>query len=387
MPPLPRTEQEQTALSLAAFEGPLLGSDNMSWGYYAEADSPREPFADVLSTLYRLNGTLPRVSSIVPEGSVLTNDAIYFLTNRTQEWKDIRGADVQRNLEEMNPDGTYSQRSLFPELEPDQRTSLGLCARKAAFLLDYARITGDRRSLDAAEKTLRWMQTRDVPRGGYYWETPFHTPDILSASYALWAMVRGFELTNKPEYLEEAKRFALLGLPFVYQWGDRPIMTYTVVPMFGASERERAWFWTAQPWAGLIYAYALNLLAPHDTSVDWKKIATGILVAAEQMQYPDGYYIGCLPDAFSLESQTRQLPTLNPCGLVSLRRAIEGKVDSLDVISNGPETLVSPFPLQPNKKGALVREVPAGFTFEVLFNGQRSQSIQGSGSQRDQIAF
>ncbi|MCL2305030.1 MAG: hypothetical protein FWC43_06760 [Planctomycetaceae bacterium] len=404
LPAAPRTNGEQTQLCIAALDGPLRGSDKISWGYFAEDDDkiPKEPYADVLSTLYRLKGELPRVAGLVPEGSVLTNDAIYFLTNQVQQWKDLRSEDVQKALDEMRPDGSFIRQSLFPEQDYYQeyegitvlnsenrdKNSFGYATRKAAFLLDYARITGDRSVLASAEKTLQVLGRESVPRGGFYWETPLHTPDLLSAAYATWAFCRGFELTQKPEYLEKAQQFALSGLPFVYQWGgDETVRRYTTVPMFGASQRERTWFGVAQPWSGVIYGYALTLLAEHDSSTDWKRIANGILIAAEQIQHPDGKYIGCLPDAFALDLQTRLSPNLNPCGLVSLRNAVEGRIGSLSVASDEADTLASPFTIQMNRRGAVIRNAPSGFKFEILINGQQIKPVQGSGNNRDQITF
>ncbi len=146
-PTAPRTAEEQQRLCLAAFDGPLLGNDKVSWGYYAENDQPKEPYADVLSTLYRLKGELPRVAGLEPEGSVLTNDAIYFLTDQVQQWKDLRGEDVRKAIEEMKPDGSFTRHSLFPEQDYYQefagnsaansdnrnKNSFGYAARKAAF--------------------------------------------------------------------------------------------------------------------------------------------------------------------------------------------------------------------------------------------------------------
>ena len=404
LPFSPRTDEEQVQLCIAAFDGPLLGNDKVSWGYYAEENDeiPKEPYADVLSTLYRLKGELPRVAGLVPEGSVLTNDAVYFLMNQVQQWKDLRGEDVQKALDEMRPDGSFVRRSLFPEQDYYEeqegvstinaagrdKNSFGYAARKTAFLLDYARLTRDHRVLASAEKTLEVLSKESVPRGGFYWETPLHTPDLLSAAYATWAFCRGYELTQKPEYLEKAVQFALSGLPFVYQWGeDETIRRYTTVPMFGASQRERTWFGVAQPWSGVIYGYSLTLLAEHDATLDWKQIATGILIAAEQIQHPDGVYVGCLPDAFALDLQTRLSPNLNPCGLVSLKNAIEGRVDSFSVASDEADTLASPFRIQMNRRGAIIRNIPSGLRFEILINGQQIKPVQGSGNNRDQITF
>jgi len=336
----------------------------------------------------------------LPEGSIITNDAIFFLTNQVQQWKELRSEDAGKIVEEMNPDGSFITRSLFPEYDYYQeydgisvanadsrnKNSFGYAARKAAFLLDYARLTGDRKTLAAAEKTLAVLADESVPRGGFYWETPLHTPDILSAAYATWAFCRGYELTQKPKYLEKAKQFALSGLPFVYQWGEEgKIRKYATVPMFGASHRQRTWFGVAQPWSGVIYGYSLTLLAQHDSSIDWQTLATGILIAAEQMQHPDGTFLGCLPDAFVLDSQTRLSPSLNPCGLVSLRNAVTGRIDSLSVASDGSDTLASPFTIQMNRRGAIIRDVPAGFKFEILVNETQIMPVQGSGSRRDQV--
>ena len=386
-PQAPRNTDRQRELCLAAFDGPLLGADKMSWGYYSSPDTPREPYADVLSTLYRLKGTVPRISAITPDGGVLTDDAIYFLANRVQEWKDVREEDVRKALGEMFPDGSFKRRSMFSEVEPTQNTSLGYCARRAAFLLDYIGMTNDRKILPSVEKTLIWMSRQEVPRGGYYWETPLHTPDILSAAYACKAFVRGYELTDNPEYLEQAVRFALLGLPFVYQWSNRPTMMYTTVPMFGASQRQRPWFGTVQPWAGVIYGHSLCLLAKHDTTLDWNAIARGLLHAAEQMQYPSGADIGCIPDTFTLESQMRSGLSLNPCGVVVLRNMLNGTGSTLSIVSDKTDTFVSPFPMQPNRRGVMILGVPARMPFELLINGHEIKQIQGSGSGRDQIAY
>ncbi|MGL6226297.1 MAG: hypothetical protein ACRC10_06685 [Thermoguttaceae bacterium] len=386
LPAFPRSEEEQKELILSALTGPLQGEDKMSWGYYVESDATREPYADVLSTLFRLTGNVPKISAITPGGSVITNDTIYFVTNRVEDWKDWQTANIQKDLENREADGTFHKRSLFPEWE-SQQTVFGLNARKAAFLLDYAQKTGDRKVLESTEKTLRWLLQSRIPRGGHYWDSPFHTPDLLASAYAVWALTRGFELTKKPEYLEGARRYALLGLPFVYLWGTQPIQLYTTVPMFGGTEREKAWFGVAQPFSGLIYGYALCQLAPYDSTFDWKQIAKGLLIAAEQMQYADGPYAGCLPDEFLIEGQLRQSSHLNPCGLVSLQLAIEGKVDSLTAVSSGNDTIAAPFPIQANKRGVVVRDVPSGLRFEMLINGQQVIPVQGSGSGKDQVRF
>ncbi|MDR2441442.1 MAG: hypothetical protein LBE12_18940 [Planctomycetaceae bacterium] len=78
-------------------------------------------------------------------------------------------------------------------------------------------------------------------------------------------------------------------------------------------------------WCGLDYGEALFMLARHDKTLNWKKIAEGILIVAEQMQYPDGQSIGLLPDSFNLKYQQRNIADINPIVLVMQRRLLQGQ--------------------------------------------------------------
>ena len=107
--------------------------------------------------------------------------------------------------------------------------------------------------LAAAVKTLDYAKRFRTPRGAQVWEIPLHTPDMLASAYLVWAYVRGYELTGNEEYLREARKWALTGIPFVYLWSDYPVMLYATPPVYGATNWQ-APFWIGLPvqWVGLV---------------------------------------------------------------------------------------------------------------------------------------
>jgi hypothetical protein len=193
------------------------------------------------------------------------------------------------------------------------------------------------------------------------------------------AYVLGYELTGKAEYLALARKWALTGIPFTYLWGNYPIMVYSTPPVFGATN----WVgpvWIGKPvqWVGGVYAYALTKLAPHDDTLDWNHLARGILLAAEQMQYPDGEYIGLLPDAFEIKRQQRLPARINPCAIVSLRMVLDGQLDSLAVASDSRHRVVAPFPVT-LRDGKAVIDGQQGVKYQVLIDGERILDVVSQG--------
>jgi hypothetical protein len=210
----------------------------------------------------------------------------------------------------------------------------------------------------------------DVPRGAQTWEIPLHTPDQLASAYAVWAYVRGYELTGKKEYLAEARRWALSGVPFVYLWSRYPIMLYATPPVYGATQwKAPNWMGLPVQWVGGVYAYALTLLTPYDKTLDWNHLARGILISAEQQQYPDGKWVGLLPDSFVLASQQRNPSRINPCALVSLRLALDGRVDSLAMAYDGKHRVAAPFPVTLRDGKAQIKG-QKGLTYQILVDGK-----------------
>lgn len=382
LPPLPappRSPEAQRAFDLATLDGPLRTRDG--WGHCIEPHWGRAPFGDMASTLWRLGGKAPELPRIVPGGAHIRNDSIYFASGRAEEWLRQAKAEIARHIAAQQPDGSYRydgpyRRGHF------ENTASGLCATHAARLLELAHLTGDKDALAAGVRTLDYMKRFRVPRGAQTWEVPLHTPDLLGSAYLVWAYVRGYELTGDKAYLAEARRWALSGMPFVYQWSDRPVMAYSTIAVLGATNWQ-APYWIGLPvqWVGGVYAYALGLLAPHDATLDWRHVARGILVAGRQMQYPDGPNAGTLPDSFALAEQERRPWNINPCALVSLERLLDGKVDSLAVAMVDGKHVVAPFPVRIVGKQVVVEGV-AGTRYQAIVDGRRIVDVTSQGADK-----
>jgi hypothetical protein len=382
LPPRPRNSQQQKELCLQAFEGPLKGPGG--WGHCVDDRWPRKPFADHASTIWRLSGRIPDLSEIVPGGAHIPNIAIYFVAGRTEEWLNEQKSRIHRLISTQHRDGSFHysgkyQRGHFED------TASGYCAEKALRLLDYTRITGDEQALKSGLMTLEYMKRFRTPRGAQTWEVPLHTPDILASGYLVWAYVLGYELTANSDYITQARRWALSGIPFVYLWANKPVMKYATIPVYGATNwRGQNWMGLPVQWCGLTYAYALDLLAPHDNTLEWRKLSEGILIAAEQMQYVSGDSIGCLPDSWDLEDQSPRPYDINPCALVSLRRRLDGNVDSVAVATDGKFRVVAPFPVEIAGDKAIIKG-QKGLRYQILLNGKRIIDVRSQG--RDLVAL
>ncbi len=379
LPPLPtppRSADEQHALDLATLNGPLRTNDG--WGHCIEPRWGRAPYGDMASTLWRLTGNVPDLPRIVPGGAHLRNDSIYFVTGRAEEWLAHARAEIRHRIAQQQPDGSYRYDGAFRRGHFES-TASGLCAAHAARLLELAHLTGDAEALAAGRRTLEYMKRFRVPRGAQTWEVPLHTPDLLASAHLVWAYVRGYELTGDKTYLDEARRWALSGMPFVYQWSDRPVMAYATIAVLGATNWQ-APYWIGLPvqWVGGVYAYALGLLAPHDNTLDWRQVARGILIAGRQMQYPDGPNAGTLPDSFALAEQERRPWNINPCALVSLERLLDGQVDSLAVARDERRHVVAPFAVQ-IADGKAVVQAQVGARYQVIVDGERVIDLSSRG--------
>jgi hypothetical protein len=404
-PPAPRTTDEQFQLSLQALAGLLQTDTGGEWGYGIEPDWQRKPFADFLSTLVRLNElkefkdlTFPGLTnpkSITPGGTDITNDMIYFITNRAAEWQMEREAAVLQTLTMQNLDGSFLYRTRFPEIETAV-SSFGFTAFQALNIMEYVRLTGNDKLYVSVKRALSYLQRCDIPCGGFYRDTPFHTPDLQTAAAAIWLYIWAYEYEGNADYLQRAKHFAYSGLPFVYQWSadgrqkteeskngvsgnaewgiaSVPFHSqYLTVPKFGGVNRGKPFsFGIADTRIGIQYAYALNLLSKYDTEVDWKKVSWGILHSVEQLQWTSGDEAGCIPSLYDVARQKPAGFRVNPCALISLRLALEGKPESLYLFIDGKDRYASPYPLRKTKSGIEAFNVPPNRKFQVLLNGRR----------------
>lgn len=372
LPPRPRNTQEQYDIALKALNGKLRS--DKGWGHCAEDHWDRRFFVDHASTLWRLTGQIPQTPELIPHGAHIHNNAAFFVTGRGSQFMQHLANHANAALKAQQPDGSFRYQGKYADGHFED-TASGYCAFQALRLLEHARHTVDKASLAAAEKTLRWMTRFRTPRGAQTWEVPLHTPDILASAHLVRAYVIGHELTGKKEYLDEARRWAITGVPFIYQWGNRPIMPYATIAVLGATNWEAPnWIGLPVQWCGLVYAESLLMLAPHDSTLDWKRVAEGILISGEQQQYPDGPFIGCLPDSIALRTQERRPWNINPCALVSLRMLIEGQEPALSVARGGVDAdgnrrvIVSPFPVRIEANKAIIA-AKAGVKYQIAIDG------------------
>jgi hypothetical protein len=231
-------------------------------------------------------------------------------------------------LGRFSPDGTvkYTARPGVVDYGKTHwvRHANGLTASVLSMLMDDALFTGNpilvKESLRLLGLLNQYRST--VPRGAQTWEIPLHTPDILASAYLVRAYVRGYQLTGNKTYLEEARYWAWTGVPFVYLVSpvNQPVGVYSTIAVLGATGWVApVWIGLPVQWCGLVYADALQELAEYDTSGPWKTIAEGIAASGIQQTYPsaDRNYRGLLPDSYSLESQNRNGPNINPATLLA----------------------------------------------------------------------
>jgi hypothetical protein len=376
LPPRPRTPEQQRELCLAALNGPLR--TDQGWGHCVEERWQRRPYADPASTFWRLTGSVPDFPEYVLGGAHVPNDTIYFVTGQAQKWLELRKLQMNGLIAGQKSDGSYRYNGKYRRGHFED-TASGVCARPAANLLEIAYLTGDRRALQAGIKTLDFMTRFRTPRGAQVWECALHTPDQLASAYAVWAFVRGYELTGEQRYLQEARKWALSGIPFTYLWGQYPVMCYATPPVYGATHWLRPnWMGLPVQWVGGVYAYALTLLAPHETTLDWNHLARGILICAQQQQYPDGPNVGLLPDSFNLIFQRRQPANINPSALVSLEYRLDGKVDCLAVAMADGHRVAAPFPVEIRGNQVHVKGAE-GVRYQVLIDGTRIVNVDSQG--------
>ena len=163
-------------------------------------------------------------------------------------------------------------------------------------------------------------------------------------------------------------------------------MLYATTPVFGATNWVAPnWIGLPVQWCGLDYAEACFMLSKHDDTVDWWKIAEGILATAERMQYTEGPCIGLLPDAWNISLQMPLPFDINPSVLVQQRRRLQGKVPSLDIVLSADKQfrVVSPYKTTIEGNTAVI-EGAAGTVYQILVNGE-VRTIESRGMDRVEL--
>jgi len=347
-------------------------------GHRTLPDRPQN-FSDMASIRFRIDGTIPRAEGLVRKGGHICNDTAYFLTGQADRWLQEITKAAQDSLRTQQADGSfrYDGRLRKGHFE---NTSSGHCAQNVMPLLEHALATGDKNSLQGGLKTLEFMKRFRTPRGAQVWECPLHAPDLLAGARLMRAYLLGFRLTGNEEYRDLAVRWALTGVPYVYQWNDWPIQRYATIPTLCASNYgPTVWIGLPVQWVGISFADALLDLQPFDQTFDWQQLAHGMLVSGVQQEYK---HAGMLADSIVLPEQRFRAPDINPCSLMTLRLRLEGVQDRPVTFLGEKHRVVSPFPLK--FLGATHAEIsaPEGVTYEIVIDGKTVRSIKSQGKDR-----
>lgn len=330
VPKRPRTSEEEDALHLAALERSAIKVENGWISCAGPGQNFEKPHfgTDFLSTVYELTGVVPKVPRWDVGGAGLRNYSAFFVADKTDllyEWLDGEARAIRAS---QKSDGSFRYSGKYLR-GSDVDYASGDCARYVYRLLDHWRMTGNQESFEAGVKGLEFINALLTPRGAQTWEISLHTPDLVAAARCSYANTLAYEGTRDARYLAQARRWAIAGLPFIYLWsdpdlGDDPVMRYASIPVFGTTDWiAPCWIGTPVQWCGLDYADAILYLAKYDDAIDWLKLADGLVTCAEQMEYPDGIYIGLLPDSYFLDRQMRNPLNINPCATHRVRKELE----------------------------------------------------------------
>ena len=166
-------------------------------------------------------------------------------------------------------------------------SAIDLCATGAWGLLLAAKETGEQRFLDGARRALDYgLRWDNRPEGGDWWETPLHSPNLLTSGNAAIAYYLGYQALGDERYLQRAIHWIRCVLPFTHLWQPRDrIMLYNTKPCLNST----CWFlsdWVSKhvQWEVLrIFAESRELgidWAELDPDVDWRTFQRGVTTAS-----------------------------------------------------------------------------------------------------------
>ena len=393
VPTPPFTGEAMAKRILAGYEDSALKTPK---GWQHATFSPDPPYSfkpfwgsDAIGAIWEITGEFPETPGMEYGGSHLANYAPFLLVGRGDEIVDHFERWTNGMIEQMRPDGSFRYAGKYLKGHWTDYAS-GDCGNKLFTLFNAWRNTGDPKALEAGLKGLEFVNKLKTPAGAQTWELSLHTPDIMGSSRCAIANVLAYEGTGDQKYLDAARRWALTGIPFVYLWenpeitpGKQPMMRYATIAVFGAT----GWLspnWMGRPvqWCGLDYAYALILLAKHDDTLPWLKIAEGIVASAECQLGDDveskGIFIGLLPDSFNLDTQVKNGPWINPAVVWQLRQMIEGKPTNVQIADCAGHRIASPYPLRVEDDVVRI-SAKKGVKYQVMIDGKEIRDIESQG--------
>ncbi len=164
-------------------------------------------------------------------------------------------------------------------------SALDLCVTGALMLLCIGDLLGEERFVSAARKTLDFAMRWERPEGGDWWETPLHSPNLLTAAHAVLAYWTGWHAHGEERYRERARHFLRCLLPFTYMWEpEGKALLYDTKPLWGTTGwHYMAWTDRCVLWQILLFfdlAGQLGLeCAELDPELDWVAYRRGAAAA------------------------------------------------------------------------------------------------------------
>lgn len=164
-------------------------------------------------------------------------------------------------------------------------SALDLCVTPALMLFLIGDLLGEDRFLEAAHKALDFSMRWDRPEGGDWWETPLHSPNLLTAAHAVLAYWTGWQVLGDERYRERARHFLRCLLPFTYLWEpDGKALLYDTKPLWGTTGwHYMAWTSRCVLWQVLLFfdlAQQLGLdCSQLDPELDWATYRRGVATA------------------------------------------------------------------------------------------------------------
>ncbi len=167
-------------------------------------------------------------------------------------------------------------------------SAVDLCAMGAAALLLAGQKTGESRFIEAARKSLEYALQFERPEGGDWWETPFHSPNLLAAGHAAIAYYLGYKQFGDERYLARAKHWIRGVIPFTHLWQPDDVpMLYNTKPCFNST------CWYLSDWVSKHVQWEILLTFDHserlgihwaeiDREVDWDRYQRGVTCAVER---------------------------------------------------------------------------------------------------------
>jgi hypothetical protein len=165
-------------------------------------------------------------------------------------------------------------------------TALDLNAVPALELLRLAELTSEQEFKKAAYRALDYCLPMLVPDGGDWWETPLHSPNLLSAGHAAIAYELAYQASGEQRYRTKAIYWLRALLTFTHLWEPLGVTDlYCTKPCLCATDWvTNSWVDTHVQWEvvqSLALAGELGIdWVQVDPAIDWHRYAEGIASAA-----------------------------------------------------------------------------------------------------------